>query len=302
MFRVRKQVYCNTAYTGKNITAAILDTGAAKHPDYAERIIGFADFVNGRMGIYDDDSHGTHVTGILGGDGGLSGGRYRGIAPQCGLVIGKILDANGDGTTEHMLQGVEWILQNRRRWNIRVLNISVGMGLSLKGRQREEIIACVEEAWDQGLVVAVAAGNAGPLPGTLSPIGSSRRVITVGCHEDGYLGTGHSLCELYSGRGTENVRKPDIVAPGTDIISCCKNAHRTFRGWQEAYAEKTGTSMSTPMVVGAAALYLEKYPEADNGEVKRRLLYSARDLKEPWQRQGFGMLNIENLLRSEIAF
>lgn len=298
MFRVRKQVYCNTAYTGKNITAAILDTGIVKHPDYAERIIGFADFVNGRTGIYDDDSHGSHVAGILGGNGRLSNGRYQGIAPQCGLVVGKILNGSGDGSTEHMIQGIEWVIANRRRWNIRVLNISIGMDFSLKGRNKEELLACVEEAWDQGLVVVAAAGNGGPLPGTLSPIGSSRKVITVGCHEDGYLGKGDSLCELYSGRGVADaaVKKPDIVAPGTEIISCSQKVHHTLRGWQDAYEEKTGTSMSTPMVAGAAALYLEKNPEADNGEVKRRILYSARDLKDSWQKQGWGMLNIENLM------
>ena len=298
MFRVRKQVYCSTEYTGKNITVAILDTGAVRHPDFAQRIVAFSDFVNGKNGIYDDDGHGTHVAGILGGNGELSAGRYAGIAPGCSLIIGKILNSNGDGTIEHMVKGIEWVLQNRKKWNVRVLNISIGMGLSLKGNQKEELIACVENAWEQGLVVVVAAGNAGPLPGTLSPIGNIRKVITVGCHEGGYFGARDSLCEQYSGRGTVGAaeRKPDIVAPGTEIISCSGRVHRTLRGWQDGYAEKTGTSMSTPMVSGAAALYLEKYPEAGNGEVKRRILYSATDLKEPWQKQGWGMLNIQQML------
>ena len=112
------------------------------------------------------------------------------------------------------------------------------------------------------------------------------------------MGSRDSLCEQYSGRGCANAleRKPDIVAPGTEIVSCCNRVHRTLKGWQNGYIEKTGTSMSTPMVAGAAALYLEKYPEAENGEVKRRLLYSATDLKEPWQKQGWGMLNIQRLL------
>lgn len=298
MFRVRRQIDCNTKYTGRNVTVAILDTGVAGHPDYAERIVDFADFVNGKNGIYDDDGHGSHVAGILGGSGKLSGGRYQGIAPDCRLVVGKILNNNGDGTIENMIQGIEWVLKNQNKWNVRVLNISIGMEFHLKGKQREELIACVEEVWNQGIVVVAAAGNAGPLPGTLSPIGAIRKIITVGCHEGGYMGSRDSLCEQYSGRGSANAleRKPDIVAPGTEIVSCCNRVHRTLKGWQNGYIEKTGTSMSTPMVAGAAALYLEKYPEAENGEVKRRLLYSATDLKEPWQKQGWGMLNIQRLL------
>ena len=298
MFRVRKQLFCHTEYTGKNVTAAILDTGIAKHPDFSQRIVAFADFVNKRNGIYDDEGHGTHVAGILGGDGRLSNGRYQGIAPDCNLVIGKILDGSGDGTIEYMLQGMEWVLKNQKALNIRILNISVGMGLSLKGTRRDELIASVEEAWNRGIVVVAAAGNAGPMPGTLSPLGTIHKIITVGCHDGGYFGRRDSLCEQFSGRGSEDGlgRKPDIVAPGTEIVSCCNRVHRTRKGWQNVYEEKTGTSMSTPMVSGAAALYLQKNPEAENGEVKRHILYSATDLKEPWQKQGWGILNVERLL------
>ncbi len=240
----------------------------------------------------------THVTGILAGDGSLSGGKYRGIAPQCSLVIGKVLNSNGDGTIEHMLKGIEWILRKKRIWNIRILNISIGLGLDLRSSQRERLLSCVEEAWVQGLVVVAAAGNAGPMPGTMSPIGNSKKIITVGCHEGGYFGERNSLCEHYSGREAEGseLRKPDIVAPGTDIVSCNGHARRTLYGWQNGYAAKSGTSMSTPIVSGAAALCLEKSPDALNSEVKRRMIYTATDLKEPWFKQGWGMLNIERML------
>ncbi len=298
MLRVRKQVYCGDRYTGKDITVAVLDTGISRHPDFGSRILGFTDFVNGRVGLYDDDTHGTHVTGILAGDGSLSGGKYRGIAPQCSLVIGKVLNSNGDGTIEHMLKGIEWILRKKRIWNIRILNISIGLGLDLRSSQRERLLSCVEEAWVQGLVVVAAAGNAGPMPGTMSPIGNSKKIITVGCHEGGYFGERNSLCEHYSGREAEGseLRKPDIVAPGTDIVSCNGHARRTLYGWQNGYAAKSGTSMSTPSVSGAAALCLEKSPDALNSEVKRRMIYTATDLKEPWFKQGWGMLNIERML------
>ena len=298
MVRVRKQVYCGDRYTGKDITVAVLDTGISRHPDFGSRILGFTDFVNGRVGLYDDDTHGTHVTGILAGDGSLSGGKYRGIAPQCSLVIGKVLNSNGDGTIEHMLKGIEWILRKKRIWNIRILNISIGLGLDLRSSQRERLLSCVEEAWVQGLVVVAAAGNAGPMPGTMSPIGNSKKIITVGCHEGGYFGERNTLCEHYSGREAEGseLRKPDIVAPGTDIVSCNGHVRRTLYGWQNGYAAKSGTSMSTPIVSGAAALCLEKSPDALNSEVKRRMIYTATDLKEPWFKQGWGMLNIERML------
>lgn len=209
-----------------------------------------------------------------------------------------MLNSNGDGSIEHMLQGIEWVMRMKELWNIRILNISVGLGLDLQGSQKETLISCVEEAWERGIVVVVAAGNGGPLPGTLSPIGNSRKVITVGCHEGGYFADRNSLCEHFSGREAENadVRKPDIVAPGTDIVSCNSRAKRTLYGWYHAYAAKSGTSMSTPVVSGAAALFLQKYPESGNGEVKRRMTYSATDLKEPWYKQGWGMLNIERML------
>lgn len=298
MLRVRKHVSCSDRYTGRNITVAVLDTGIARHPDFGGRIVGFCDFVNGRAGLYDDDSHGTHVCGILAGDGSLSGGKYRGIAPQCSLVVGKVLNGSGDGTIEHMLRGIEWILQNRKNWNIRILNISIGLGLELKSSQKETLISGVEEAWVQGLVVVAAAGNAGPRPGSLSPIGNSKKVLTVGCNEGGYFGERNSLCEHYSGREAADagLRKPDIVAPGTDIVSCNSRVRRTLHGWQNAYMAKSGTSMSTPIISGAAALCLEKCPDAVNSEVKRRMIYTATDLREPWYKQGWGMINIERML------
>ncbi len=86
------------------------------------------------------------------------------------------------------------------------------------------------------------------------------------------------------------------MAPGTDIVSCNGHARRTLYGWQNGYAAKSGTSMSTPIVSGAAALCLEKSPDALNSEVKRRMIYTATDLKEPWFKQGWGMLNIERML------
>lgn len=301
MFRVREQIGCreiSDRYTGEGVTAAVLDTGIAPHPDLEGRITDFFDFVNGKAGIYDDSGHGTHVCGILAGNGTASAGKYKGIATGCSLVVGKVLNGNGDGSVDHMLMGIDWVLANRHRFQIRILNISVGLGQIQENTRKGMLLSKIEEAWERGVVVVVAAGNGGPLPGSISPIGASRQIVTVGCHDGGYFGNRESLCENYSGRGPSEYayKKPDVVAPGTDIISCGNHCRKSLKGWQNAYVTKSGTSMAAPVVSGALALYLQKNPQADNETVKRKLMYSAIDLKEPWTKQGWGMVNAARLL------
>ena len=91
-------------------------------------------------------------------------------------------------------------------------------------------------------------------------------------------------------------RKPDLVAPGTDVISCNVKWQNGFRGsFRNAYIKKSGTSMATPVVSGAAALFLQKYPYSNNEQVKRKMIYSARDLGDSWNKPGWGMLDIGRL-------
>lgn len=293
MYRVRRQLGCTErlqqSCKGPPVTVAVLDTGIYRHPDLAGRIVAFQDFVHNRSEIYDDSGHGTHVAGCIGGSGMMSGGKFRGIAPQSLFCIGKVLDRNGEGSIDSMYRGLLWVIQNRLHYHIRVLNVSVGIGDPDEKGRIEEVVHLLEAVWKEGIVVVCAAGNAEPLNGTISPLGNSRKVITVGCHEGGYFGRRSGLCESYSGRGDQenDIRKPDIVAPGTDIISC----HN--RGG--SYAKKSGTSMATPIVSGAAALLLQKYPYMNNEQVKRKIVYSARDLGEAWNKQGWGMLDIQRL-------
>ena len=296
MYRVRNQLGCSDSLQqsckGDPVTVAVLDTGIYPHPDLAGRIVAFQDYVNYNHRIYDDSGHGTHVAGCIGGSGYMSNGKYRGIAPRCLFCVVKILDRNGDGSIECMYKGLLWVLQNRLRHHIRVLNISIGIGESGEEKNLTELIGLLEAIWDAGIIVVCAAGNGGPENGTISPFGNSRKVITVGCHEGGYFGKRKDICENYSGRGDLSLlwRKPDIVAPGTDIRSCNSRANN--------YVVKSGTSMATPIVSGAAALLLEKYPYLNNEQVKRKIVYSARDLGEAWNKQGWGMLDIGNLLNS----
>lgn len=294
MYRVRKQLGCSEGIQqsckGSPITVAVLDTGIYPHPDFLGRIVAFRDFVNQKSMIYDDSGHGTHVAGCIAGNGFSSGGKYKGIAPQSLLCIGKVLDHEGDGSIENMYQGLLWIMQNRLKYRIRILNISVGIGQKGEQKKLEEVAGLLEAVWDAGIVVVCAAGNAGPDNGTISPLGKSRKVITVGCHEGGYFGKRNDLCENYSGRGDagEGIRKPDIVAPGTDIVSCNNK--------RNSYIKKSGTSMATPIVSGAVALLLQKYPYLNNEQVKRKIVYSANDLGDAWNKQGWGMLDIKKLL------
>ena len=109
--------------TGKGITAAVLDTGIFPHMDFDGRIVAFRDLVYGRETPYDDNGHGTHVCGILGGSGRASGGKYQGAAPGCRFVVVKILDRRGNGRKQDILAAIDWVCKERIRLNIRILNI-----------------------------------------------------------------------------------------------------------------------------------------------------------------------------------
>lgn len=303
MLRVRQQVGCSDELIDscgkKGITIAMLDTGMSAHPDFDHRVIAFQDFVNQKTAMYDDSGHGTHVAGCLCGSGRVSGGRYKGIAPYSNLVVGKVLDYMGDGNIENMAAGIEWILDLQHQYDIRILNISIGMGENAEKERMERLVELVDHAWDRGIIVVCAAGNMGPAPMTISPLGARKKVITVGCHEGGYFGNREHLCENYSSRGPSPyaMKKPDVVAPGTDIVSCNVKIERRGRYYRNAYIAKSGTSMATPIVSGGIALLLQKYPFYTNEQAKQKLLYTSRDLNEPWNKQGWGMIQIDRLLK-----
>ena len=271
-------MYTNT-WTGTGIGVAILDTGLYPHIDFGERIRGFQDFLGHRPYPYDDSGHGTHVAGILAGDGTASDRRYQGVAPGCHLVAAKVLDRRGNGRLQDVLRALQWISFNQNLYGIRIINISVGAA-AMDSKAAARLIKAVEQAWDQGFVVVTAAGNMGPAYGSVTAPGSSKKVITVGASD--MLDRISSV----SGAGptTECVCKPDLVAPGADVISCANK--------RNIYAIKSGTSMSTPRVSGAIALLLQKDPFLTNVEVKMLLRESCLDLGYPRNRQGWGKLDI----------
>lgn len=283
---------------GRGVTVAVLDSGIAPHPDLMGRNILFHDFTKrARVGAYDDCGHGTHINGILAGSGAMSRGRYSGMAPECRLINAKILNSTGEGDCVSMLRALEWILQIYKELRIRILNLSIAVYKMEDQNKFSEICHMLERVSEKGILVVTAAGNQGPGYDTISDIARSPRVLTVGCHDYGYTDSkGHS-CEMHSGRGAfgREVRKPDLVAPGTEIFSC---AHRQERagGGRWGYVPKTGTSMSVPIVAGAAALLMEQQPQMGVYMVKRKMQLGTTDLHENCMKQGYGMLNMEKVL------
>lgn len=295
MNQARKSIHCEDLDTmglsGAGVGVAVLDTGIYPHEDFENRIMAFKDFVRRRPGPYDDNGHGTHIAAMIGGNGASSDGRYRGVAPGCGLIAVKVLDFRGNGFASDVLAGLRWIRENKEKYGIRVVNISVG-SLSRKDMSENSVLVRgVDAAWDDGLVVVVAAGNHGPGRMTITTPGISRKVITVGCSDD-YKEVevmGNRMVD-YSGRGPTMacISKPDLVAPGSGIISCCNQPGQ--------YMSKSGTSMSTPLVSGAVALLLERYPQMTNRDVKLRLIERAVDMGRPHNQQGWGLLDVGRLL------
>lgn len=271
-------------YTRKGIGVAILDTGIYPHIDFDSRICAFADFISHKKLPYDDNGHGTCVAGILAGSGVASMGKYRGVAPGCRLAVLKVLDRFGNGNKEDVLRAFKWILDNRKLYNLRIVNISVGTTYRTRNDQ-DVLVRGVEKLWDNGLIVVAAAGNQGPQQGSVTAPGCSKKIITVGA-SDMLIGS-----RAVSGRGPtfECVCKPDLVAPGRQVMACMPGAGNL-------YSRKSGTSMSTPLVSGAIALALERDPMLTNVEIKMMLKDSCDDMGLPRNQQGWGKFNFQRFL------
>ena len=298
--RIRNKTYCvNDIYklnlipfTGRGCCTAIMDTGIYPHQDLADHILYFKDFVNHKITAYDDNSHGTHVAGIIAGNGYSSQGIIKGMAPDCKIIALKILDKKGNGDKNSLLSACDWVRHNHQKHGIRVVNISIGSDTADCNEEKDEVAAAINALWELGLTLVVSAGNSGPGPGTITFPGTCERVITVGSDALLLKSDGSSFSS-HSGEGPTkcNINKPDLLAPGHNIISC----HNRYNG----YTVKSGTSMSTPVVSGAIALYLEKYPYADNDSIKRTIKLSASDVGLAANRQGAGLLNVKHFLNTK---
>jgi len=270
--------------TGGGVTVAILDSGIAEDADLVQpdnRLLASVNFADERL-TSDPGGHGTHIAGIVAGNGSNSGGEFTGIAPQANVVDVRVLGSTGSGRISSVVRGIEWVLAHRTAYNIRVINLSFGAPATLPYRA-DPMSAAVEIAWRRGLVVVAASGNGGPDRDTVVTPGIDPYAITVGATDDrGTIGRGDDLLAWFSAWGSaDSNAKPDLVAPGRRIVSLRVPGSaldvlfpdRVVVAQNGAtYFRLTGTSMATAVVSGAAALLLQRRPTLTPDQVKALLV------------------------------
>jgi serine protease AprX len=302
-------------FDGSGVGVAIIDSGvAAWHDEIGpNRIVHFVDFVARQSQPYDDYGHGTHVAGIIAGNGQTSGGNRRGIAPGAQLIVLKALDGAGDGNVSQVIAAVEYAVRHRRTYNIRIINLSVAAPV-YESYHTDPLTQAVRRAVDAGIVVITAAGNLGrdasgaAQYGGITAPGNAPWVLTVGAFDDkGTLDGSDDAVASFSSRGPaliDGTAKPDLVAPGVAIESLgdpgtlLYQARPAARRWgtvrtaSEPYLALSGTSMAAPIVAGTVALMLQANPSLTPENVKTILQRTAVSNRRYDQlTQGAGFLN-----------
>jgi serine protease AprX len=302
-------------FDGTGVGIAVIDSGVANwHDDLGSgRVTRFVDFVNFQPDAYDDYGHGTHVAGILVGDGHDSGGRRRGVAPGATLLVEKVLDAGGQGFISNVIAAIDYAIANKDALHLRVINLSVAAAVS-ESYNTDPLTLAAKRAVEAGLVVVSAAGNLGrgpdgkPQYGAIAAPGNAPWVITVGASShNGTVDRSDDTVAAFSSRGPTALdfqAKPDLVAPGVGIESIAEagstlfNTKPLMRLWgtvptaNEPYLSLSGTSMASPVVSGTIALMLQANPTLTPNLVKAILQFTAetRDGYNPLT-QGAGFLN-----------
>ncbi len=268
-------------FRGQGIKVGIVDTGIdPNHPDLAGRVVAKTSFVGGDG--TDDNGHGTHVAGIVAGNGQASGGKYCGVAPEASLYAAKVLRADGSGMMSGVMAGVEWAVQQ----GVQVINLSLGGPGPCDGT--DALSEMCDTAVASGVVVCVAAGNAGPEHSTVGSPGCARQVITIGASDDDDRIAG------FSSRGptSDGRLKPDLVFPGVGITACRASGTSMGSPVDQYYTNASGTSMATPHATGAAALLLQAKPEWTPAQVKEALMKTAVNLGQDPNAQGAGRADV----------
>jgi len=296
-------------YYGNGIGIAVIDSGVrVNHPDLQNlstglsRVVYSQSFVPG-LDANDQYGHGTHVAGLLAGNGQVSDGWMRGIAQKANLVNLRVLDANGAGTDSQVIAAIQRAIQLKSTYNIRVINLSLGRRVS-ENYTLDPLCQAVEQAWKAGIVVVVAAGNFGRDNAmntngyaTITVPGNDPYVITVGALNTHGTGiTSDDTVASFSSKGPtllDHVVKPDLLAPGNRVVSLIANGSTldTVSPTDEvspslygscantpSYFRLSGTSMAAPIVSGTVAIMLQRSPSLTPDQVKIRLMKTATKL------------------------
>jgi serine protease AprX len=229
----------------------------------------------------DGYGHGTHVASIIGGDGSDTNGQYIGVAPMVNIINVKVSNDDGSARMQDVVAGLQWVLQNKNTYNIRVVNLSLNSSV-YETYNTSPLDAAVEILWFNKIVVVVSAGNQGS--GAIYPPANDPFIITVGAADDkGTNGISDDTIASFSayGQTSDGFKKPDLVAPGTNIIARLVNQNMGLAFAHPAnkvgtqYFRMSGTSMAAPMVSGAVALLLQDEPTLTPDQVKYRLMATA---------------------------
>ncbi|MEI7907310.1 MAG: S8 family serine peptidase, partial [Bacteroidota bacterium] len=269
-----------SAATGKQVRIGIIDTGIDyNHEAFGKgfgsgfAVTGGYDFVNNDPDPMDDNGHGTHVAGIIGGNSAT----ITGAAKDAILFAYKVLDQSGSGSSSSVIAAIEQAMRD----SIQVLNLSLG---TPSGSADDPLTSAVNRAVQSGMIVVVAAGNTGEYSTINSP-GTAEFALTVGA-------TDANAIASFSSKGpeTENYRiKPDIVAPGVNILSAKKGG---------GYVQMSGTSMATPYVTAIAAGMRELHPEWSAIQIRDAIVSNSTDIGNSLFSQGHGKVSERVLLSS----
>ena len=284
--------------TGQGVGVAVVDTGIAGDlPDFfaggQSRVI--ASVVTNPCASDADDrvGHGTHVAGLIAGNsmnnagGRRLRGRYMGVAPRANLISVKVADDTGDTTVLDVINGLQFVVDHRAQFGIRVVNLSLSSTVA-ESYRTDPLAAAAEAAWFSGIVVVAAAGNDGGAPAaTHYAPGNDPYVITAGALDDkGTSRLDDDEQAPWSSRGVtqDGFQKPDVVAPGTRLVAplaprgnFAKLCRKCVIG--RKYFRLSGTSMASAVVSGAAALLVERNPGLTPDQVKGALLGTVRAVR-----------------------
>jgi serine protease AprX len=269
--------------TGSGPAVGVIDTGVDQTGDLAGQVLRAVDFTSDADTL-DHYGHGTFVGGLIAGTGAHSAGAVTGVAPGSKLVSLKISGADGATDVTLVLEALEWVKDFASTYNIRIVNLSLGFA-SQQPYAVDPLDYAVEKLWTSGVVVVTAAGNGGAAGPILAP-GNDPYVITVGSsndrttvnNNDDYLASFSAI-----GPTADGLAKPDVLAPGRSVVSSRSpgstvDVANPASEIGDVYAKGSGTSFSTAIVSGVAALVLSRSPWLTPDQVKMRLIANARQL------------------------